>query len=370
MIIVAVSFKRLWKMLVDKDIAKSELIEKCGLTTMDIQALERDDNVSWNLLFNLATFLDCDIRDIMETANKSRKPCKAYVKPFLKWGVGQKKLLDAVVDFFPQKFRLGRVETFVMPNVGGGDVLFYILQNYKLKNIYIGDNDKNLLNCYICIKQDVESVINRLEVLSKGYSDSNNKQEYFNNVRARYNKTDLSSVCDFDKCSEFIFLNRTCYNGLYHLNKHKKFVVAHGMYIDPFIYDSEHLRMCSKLLQKVEIMRDGYEELVTRAFKNDFVYFDVCEDIIKTSSFQDSEVLGCLDGRRRLSKVLEKLNNRECRFLLLLPKNDSFDEYDELFCGIDVYKADIQPKLDMVKNKTASFRVIVTNYKNREWFFD
>ena len=151
--------------------------------------------------------------------------CKCVAKPFLKWAGGKGQLLDTFDKMFPQELIEGKIKTYIEPFVGGGAVLFHILQNYKIEKAQINDINKELINCYRCIKADVEKVIKPLSILEKEYLSSENRNKYFYNVRERYNQIHLNGHYDYEKCADFIFLNHTCFNGLYRVNKEGKFNV-------------------------------------------------------------------------------------------------------------------------------------------------
>ena len=212
--------------------------------------------------------------------------CKCVAKPFLKWAGGKGQLLDAFDKIFPQELINGKIKTYIEPFVGGGAVLFHILQNYKIEKAYINDINKELINCYRCIKADVEEVIKPLSILENDYLSSEDRAKYFYNVRERYNQIHLNGHYDYEKCADFIFLNHTCFNGLYRVNKDGKFNVPHGKYKNPLICDKENLRLCSQLLQKVEISFGDYRQALSNANKDSFVYFDPpYRPLIENNSF-------------------------------------------------------------------------------------
>ena len=185
-------------------------------------------------------------------------------KPFLKWAGGKGQLLNKFKEIYPQELINGEIKIYIEPFVGGGAVLFDILQNYQIEKAYINDINKELINCYRCIKANVEEVIKQLDILEKEYLTSEDRAIYFYKVRDRYNEIQLNAHYDFEKCADFIFLNKTCFNGLYRVNKDGKFNVPHGKYKNPLICDKENLRSCSNLLQKVEISCGNYEEILEK----------------------------------------------------------------------------------------------------------
>lgn len=171
--------------------------------------------------------------------------CKGVAKPFLKWAGGKGQLLNTFDEMLPDELIDGKIKTYIEPFVGGGAMLFHILQNYKIEKAYIKDINKELINCYRCIKADVNETIKILKDLETEYLTSNDRTEYFYQVRDRYNEIHLNGRYDFEKCADFIFLNKTCFNGLYRVNKNGKFNVPHGKYKNPLICDEENLKRCS-----------------------------------------------------------------------------------------------------------------------------
>ena len=125
--------------------------------------------------------------------------CKGVAKPFLKWAGGKSQLLNKFEELYPQELIDGKIETYIEPFVGGGAVLFNILQNYQIKKAYINDINKELMNCYRCIKADVEQVIKQLELLKKEYLSSEDRTKYFYKIRDRYMNVLLSAF--FKDCS-------------------------------------------------------------------------------------------------------------------------------------------------------------------------
>lgn len=108
-------------------------------------------------------------------------------KPFLKWVGGKGQLLNTFDEMFPQELIEGKIKTYIEPFVGGGAVLFHVLQKYKIEKAYINDINKELINCYRCIKANVNEVIVQLSKLEKDYLSSDDKTQYFYNIRNKYN---------------------------------------------------------------------------------------------------------------------------------------------------------------------------------------
>lgn len=299
--------------------------------------------------------------------------CKYVAKPFLKWAGGKGQLLDTFDKMFPQELIEGKIKTYIEPFVGGGAVLFHILQNYKIEKAQINDINKELINCYRCIKADVEDVIKPLSILEKEYLSSENRNKYFYNVRERYNQIHLNGHYDYEKCADFIFLNHTCFNGLYRVNKEGKFNVPHGKYKKPLICDKENLRLCSQLLQKVEINFGSYEQVLEKADANTFLYFDPpYRPLLENNSFVSYDKAGFDDiDQIKLSQNYRNLNKQNCLLMLSNsdPKNinekDNF--FDDLYKSFNIERVYAKRMINCQANKRGNItEIVVTNYKRRK----
>ena len=299
--------------------------------------------------------------------------CKGVAKPFLKWAGGKGQLLDTFEKMFPQELIEGKIKTYIEPFVGGGAVLFHILQNYKIEKAYINDINKELINCYRCIKADVEEVIKPLSILENEYLSSEDRAKYFYNVRNRYNQIHLNGHYDYEKCADFIFLNHTCFNGLYRVNKEGKFNVPHGKYKNPLICDKENLRLCSQLLQKVEISFGDYRQALSNADKDSFVYFDPpYRPLIENNSFISYDKSGFDDNDQiELSQNYKKLDKQSCLLMLSNsdPKNTNENDnfFDDLYKGFIIERVYAKRMINCQACKRGNItEIVVMNYKRRK----
>ena len=137
------------------------------------------------------------------------------VKPFVKWAGGKNSLIPQITKYYPFELKNGFIERYIEPFVGGGAVLIDILQKYEIKEAYAFDINIDLINCYNVIKNNVEELINELDKKEKNFIALNDeeRQNYFYDIRAEYNSYKLNDKLDVKRASEFIFLNRTCFNG-------------------------------------------------------------------------------------------------------------------------------------------------------------
>ena len=299
--------------------------------------------------------------------------CKGVAKPFLKWAGGKGQLLDAFDKMFPQELIDEKTKTYIEPFVGGGAVLFHILQNYKIEKAYINDINKELINCYRCIKADVDEVIRQLEILENEYLSSKDRAKYFYNVRERYNQIHLNGHYDYEKCADFIFLNHTCFNGLYRVNKSGKFNVPHGKYKNPLICDKDNLLLCSQLLQKVEISFGDYRQVLLNADKDSFVYFDPpYRPLIENNSFVNYDKTGFDDNDQiELSQNYKKLDKQNCLLMLSNsdPKNTNVNDnfFDDLYKGFNIERVYAKRMINCQASKRGNItEIVVMNYKRRK----
>jgi DNA adenine methylase len=299
--------------------------------------------------------------------------CKGVAKPFLKWAGGKGQLISTFDEMFPTELIEGKVKTYIEPFVGGGALLFHVLQNYNIEKAYINDINKELINCYRCIKADVNEVVKQLKILENEYLTSEDRNQYFYKVRNRYNEIKLNGHEDYEKCADFIFLNKTCFNGLYRVNKQGKFNVPHGKYKNPLICDNDNLILCSNLLQKVEISYGDYKNAIINADQNSFVYFDPpYRPLIENNSFVSYDKSGFDDDNQiELTNVYKKLNDKNCLLMLSNsdPKNANSEDnfFDDLYKNFNIERVFAKRMINCQADKRGDItEIVVMNYKRRK----
>lgn len=207
------------------------------------------------------------------------------VKPFVKWAGGKSQLLNDIRAKYPEK-----IYKYCEPFVGGGAVLLDILANYHPKEVLINDINAELVNTYLQIKNNVDDLIGILSEMQGKYwgkSDSDRKLMYLAE-RERFNdiKVNTNDELNLGKATSFIFLNKTCFNGLYRVNRKGFFNVPMGSYKNPPICDAENLRYISGLLQNVQIKCGDYKDCADFIDNNTFVYIDPpYRPLTETASF-------------------------------------------------------------------------------------
>lgn len=282
------------------------------------------------------------------------------VKPFVKWAGGKNSLIPQITKYYPFELKNGTIERYIEPFVGGGAVLIDILQKYEVKEAYAFDINIDLINCYNVIKNNVEELINELDKKEKKFIALNDekRQNYFYDIRAEYNSYELKDELDVKRASEFIFLNRTCFNGLYRVNREGNFNVPCGKYKNPTICDSSNLRNLSKLIKNVIFKYGDYKESEQYVNDKTFVYFDPpYRPLSVTSGFTSYTKEDFKDeNQKELAQYYNKLSLKNAKLMLSnsnpknVNKNDNFFE--------DIYKG-------FYINEVSAKRIINSNAKGR-----
>ena len=222
----------------------------------------------------------------MTTIRNMNNKTHTSAKPFVKWVGGKTQLLEDIRRSLPSDFSQKKDIVYIEPFVGGGAVLFWILQQFShIKKAIINDINPHLITTYRVIKEQPDKLIKLLKSFQSEYIplDENKRKSYYLNKRDIYNSFSLS---DIEIAALFIFLNRTCFNGLYRVNSKGKFNVPHGRYANPKICDEETILADSQILQKVEILCGDFAETIAYATPNALFYFDPpYKPLSKTSSF-------------------------------------------------------------------------------------
>ncbi|NPA75550.1 MAG: DNA adenine methylase [Euryarchaeota archaeon] len=235
-------------------------------------------------------------------------------RPFIKWAGGKGNIIGP----YEEKGLLSlEFKDYYEPFLGGGAMFFHLWNKKKIRKAYLSDINKDLIDTYITIKEHLNELLDALKVLQNMHS----KEEFYK-FRAEFNelktRAELSEEEIIRKSALFIYLNKTCFNGLYRENKKGEFNVPFGRYKNPKIYDEENLRAVSKALQNAELRVCDFEDAVKNARAGDFVYFDPpYMPISPTSNFTSYHQKDfTIDEQKRLAKVIENLIGRGVYVLL------------------------------------------------------
>lgn len=253
------------------------------------------------------------------------------VKPFLKWAGGKGQLLKEIERYYP--FADGNITKYAEPFVGGGAVLFDILSKYDLEEIYISDINAELINAYHIIRDDIDELIDLLAKYQSEYIpfDKEERKNYYMAKREQFNdlKVNGDETINIEKAALMIFLNKTCFNGLYRVNKKGLFNVPMGAYKNPMICDENNLRAVSEKLQRVTIVCGDYRKSADFIDENTFVYFDPpYRPITDTASFTAyTENLFNDEEQIELAKFVDDMHRKGAKSVVR--KEDKYD----FFCN-------------------------------------
>lgn len=232
--------------------------------------------------------------------------------PFLKWAGGKSQLLKQYKDFLPDRERIGR---YYEPFIGSAAVFF----NLQPAQATLSDINHKLIDVYRVVQQDVAGLIEALKV-------HKNQKAYYYRVR----NMKPEKLTHVEQAARLIFLNKTCYNGLYRENSKGEFNVPFGRYKNPTICDEDRLRTASCVLQGVELKAADFEQAVESAEAGDFIYFDPpYVPLTATSNFTSYNKYGFSHADQvRLAETFRRLDKRGCYVML---SNSSTDVVKELY---------------------------------------
>lgn len=290
-------------------------------------------------------------------------------KPFLKWAGGKTQLINDIEKALPNDISKDKF-TYIEPFVGSGAVLFWMLNNFpNLKKAVINDINEDLINTYRTIASRPKELISILQILQNEFhgleGQDEAKKEYYYSKRELYNtrKEEQSG-----QAALFIFLNRTCFNGLYRVNRKNEYNVPMGSYKRPTICDKENILAVSQTLQKVEILCGDYEVTLNHADENTLFYFDPpYKPLSETSSFNsyakdefnDQEQIRLRDFCHRLDTLNHNwiLSNSDVKGK---DENDNF--FDDLYSDFNIQRVDARRSINANPEKRGALKeLLITN---------
>ncbi len=297
-------------------------------------------------------------------------------KPFIKWVGGKTQLIEQLEALLPADFAEREDITYIEPFVGGGAMLFYMLQKYpNIKSAIINDINPDLTLCYKVVRDNPKDLIKSLKNIQSKYhsiKSENERKVFFLQQRELFNTKALNEI---ENTTLFFFLNRTCFNGLYRVNKAGKFNVPFGKYTTPTICDEATIYADSKILQKVEIMTGDFEETFNKINGNTFFYFDPpYRPLSNTSNFNDYAKEDFNDDAQiRLKQFCDKLNEIGVNFMLsnsdCLGKNGKDRFFDDLFVDYRIDRVFATRNINAIASKRGKLTEIVVNNYLKDFSF-
>lgn len=313
----------------------------------------------------------------LQIANKFKENI-SLAKPFLKWAGGKTQLLEQFERLYPKQLKEGKINQYFELFLGGGAVFFEILQKYSIDRVFLNDINQDLILAYKVIKTNPYALIELLLDLQINYHKNNNeqKQQTFYQIRQNYNIQrigfDYSYISpeSLKRVSWLVFLNKTCFNGLYRTNRKGEFNVPFGRYKNPNICDDSNILEVSRVLQEVTLVSGDYSNLDKFIDNQSFVYIDPpYRPINKTSSFTNYAKSGFNDRNQiELSRYYQHLSEDSHAKVMLSNSNPhNTDMEDNFFHNLyREYKIN-EVYANRMVNSDASKRgkiteLVITNY--------
>jgi DNA adenine methylase len=277
-------------------------------------------------------------------------------KPFVKWVGGKTQLLPHLTKIVDTIYPNKQIDSYVEPFIGGGALFFWLCTHKHVKSAIISDVNEDLILTYRVVQQFTKKLINQLALLEQQYVAVNDEQRevMYYEIRKQYNleKTQINyeklvTNLSVNRASKFIFLNKTCFNGLYRQNSKGQFNVPFGRYKTPKICDADNLINCAAVLKNVNILCGDFKSTEKYVVKNSLVYLDPpYKPITKTASFTkyhkddfgDNDQIRLADYYKRIDGLGAKiiLSNSDP---MSVNSNNSF--FDDLYSSFDISRVNV-----------------------------
>ena len=301
--------------------------------------------------------------------NNGAKPV-GKTHPFVKWAGGKTQLLDVLKSNLPNGVGT-TIKKYAEPFVGGGAFLFSLLQEYSFEEIYISDNNKELMNAYQVIRDNCSELLSALNHLQNEYNGLSIElqEQFYYEKREEFNTVELNHETSVQKASLFIFLNKSCFNGLYRVNKKGKYNVPFGKHKLISICDSYNLNEISDMLQNVEIKACDYHEVMSFVDSSTLVYFDPPYRPLNITSGFTSYTENDFSDRDQieLSEFYKALSNKGVKVMLSNsdPKNTNENDnfFDDLYADFDILRVEASRMINSKGSSRGKIKeLLIKNY--------
>lgn len=292
---------------------------------------------------------------------------RSFAKPLLKWAGGKTQLLAQIEQKLPLELQTGQLTRYAEPFVGGGALLFHIAHHYNISEIFISDQNPNLIQAYRVVQQNAQQLIEELTTIQTNYYelDTPQQKKFFYQVRRDFNQSQSHAPMpnqlshnDILQTARLFFLNRTCFNGLYRVNRSGKFNVPFGGYQNPKICDPENILAVSLVLKMARIVHGDFSQSLSFADKYTFVYCDPpYRPLTKTASFNSYAMQGFDDeDQARLADFVHQLDQKGAKVMVSNSDPHNEDPKDDFF--VTLYQ-------DFQIHKVSAKRMINSNGSGR-----
>lgn len=298
-------------------------------------------------------------------------------KPFLKWVGGKTQLLGQLAPLLPIELKQANIKRYVEPFIGGGAMFFDLTQTFELEESVISDKSDELILAYRTVAADVEAVIALLREMRRIYTrlSAEDQDTFYYELRTAFNTSrSLINFSEFDstwttRTAQLLFLNHTCFNGLFRTNAKNEFNVPFGKYRNPHLYDESTLKEASELLRRTEIYCGDFEAVEAYVDERTFIYLDPpYRPISKTASFNGYVRADFGDDEQvRLAAFFRRLHEKGAKVMLSNsdPKNENKtdDFFEELYQGFRITRVKASRAINSNGAKRGQiFEIVITNY--------
>ena len=294
-------------------------------------------------------------------------------RPFLKWAGGKRQLISEIENRLPAD--IDECTSYVEPFIGGGAVLFHLLENRSFEEVHISDLNPELILCYRTLQEDAKGVIKHISKMIESYpSEQEDRKQSYYAIREDWNSnvgklSSLSKPKKARRVAQTLFLNKTCFNGLFRVNRKGEFNVPIGSYVNPSFPNSEDLLEVQKALQGVTIHEAPFEECESWVNKDSFVYFDPpYRPLSETAHFVSYSKDDFDDqDQERLATLFRDLDQRGAKLLLSNsdPKNTVTDDefFDNLYSGFNIQRISANRSINSIAdNRGPITELLISNY--------
>lgn len=347
-------------------ISAKEVTNKSEVSKRQIMQLGTEERIPLTEHTDNMWLIPCNAEKPTDTKYYEANKTILSAKPFLKWAGGKSQLVNIIRKYYPFS---DSVTKYAEPFIGGGAIFFDILNNYTLKEIYLSDINADLINCYLCIRDNLEILIKQLKHYQNEFLslDAEKRKLYYTQKRALYNnKAECSGT---ERAVLLLFLNKTCFNGLYRVNKKGEYNVPMGSYKNPLICNETNLRLVSQKLQSVEIVCADYKQSIDFIDNNTFVYFDPpYRPLSQTASFTSYTENEFNDSEQiALFEFIQQVDNKGAKFLLSnsdpknINENDNF--FDKLYSQYKIVRIEASRMINCKSELRGKIKeLLISNY--------
>ncbi len=351
-------------------ISAKETATKWGISQRRVATLCSEGRILGAMFVGNAWIIPYNATKPVDARTKTMVSSKNEAKPFLKWAGGKGQLLKEIEQYYPFANDTN-ITKYAEPFVGGGAVLFDILNKYKLQEVYISDINAELINTYLVIRDNINALLDVLRQLEGDYLvlDNNDRKEAYLAKRARFNELKNNKESGVELAALMIFLNKTCFNGLYRVNRKGEYNVPMGAYKKPLICNEENLKAVSKKLQNVKIVCGDYKEAGGFIDGKTFVYFDPpYRPLTPTANFT-SYTEGMFDDKNQLelAKFVQELDQKGAKIVASNsdPKNANKDDdfFDDAYAKQNIKRVSATRMINRNSDKRGKINeLLISNF--------